>query len=212
MDSILEHTPTSFQIYLDQFETDPDKTIKKLEQHVIKRNTGAVGYFYLAWLCHKKGDRKKAIEHAWTAKVCAPGSPLMERLHYFLSHPDSFDAWKPDQKNKYYKKEYNSGDRSHPISDLDSLINKLSAVESKRIKLSEEDLKNGVDEDLSKHSTEVDDIVTETLAGIHEKQKNFKAAIETYKQLRKSNPAKREHFDEQIFRLQQKEADSKKKD
>ncbi len=209
MDSILEHTPASFQIYLDQFDSDPDKTIKKLEQHVLKRNTGAVGYFYLAWLCYKNGDKSKAIEYAWTAKVCAPGSPLMETLHYFLSHPDSFDAWKPDQKNKNYKKEYNSGDRSHPISDLDSLINKLSAVESKRIQLSEEDLKKEVDEDLSKYSTEVDDIVTETLAGIHEKQKNFKAAIETYKQLRKSNPAKREHFDEQIFRLQQKEADSK---
>lgn len=212
MDSILEHTPASFQIYLDQFESDPDKTIEKLEQHVVKRNTGAVGYFYLAWLCHKNGNRTKAIEHAWTAKVYAPGSPLMERLHYFLSHPNSFDAWKPDQKVKHFKKEYNTGDRSHPISDLDSLINKLSAVESKRIKLSEEDLKKDVDEDLSKYSTEVDDIVTETLAGIHEKQKNFKAAIETYKQLRKSNPAKREHFDEQIFRLQQLIAESKKKD
>lgn len=203
MDSILEHTPASFQIYLDQFKSDPDKTIAKLEQHVIKRNTGAVGYFFLAWLSHKNGDKTKAIEHAWTAKVYAPGSPLMERLHYFLAHPDSFDAWVPDKKIKNYKKEHNSGDRSHPISDLDSLITKLSAVETKRIKLSEEDLKKEVDEDLSKHSTQVDDIVTETLAGIHEKQKNYEAAIETYKQLRRSNPTKREHFDEQIFRLQQ---------
>ncbi len=212
MDSILEHTPASFQIYLDQFESDPERTIEKLEQHVAKRNTGAVGYFFLAWLCHKNGNKTKAIEHAWTAKVYSPGSPLMERLHYFLSHPDSFDAWKPDQKTKRYKKDHNNGDRSHPISDLDSLINKLSAVESKRIKLSEEDLKGDVDKDLSKHSIEVDDIVTETLAAIHEKQKNFKAAIETYKKLRKSNPAKREYFDEQIFRIQKVELENKKKD
>jgi len=212
MDSILEHTPASFQIYLDQFESDPDKTIEKLEQHVVRRNTGAVGYFFLAWLCHKNGDREKAIQHAWTAKVYSPGSPLMERLHYFLSHPDSFNAWKPDQRTERFKKDFSNGERSHPISDLDSLINKLSAVESKRIKLSEEDLKEAADEDLSKYSAEVDDIVTETLAAIHEKQKNFQAAIETYKQLRKSNPGKREHFDEQIFRLQQLEADYKKKD
>lgn len=212
MESIFEHIPSSLQIYIDQFDDAPDKTIEKLEQHVYKRNPGAAGYFLLAWFCHKNSEFERAVNFAWSAKIHAPGSPLLEKLPYYLSHPKTFDAWEPTLEKDQYKKDFSTQNPTHPITDLDSLINKLSAVEKKRIKLSEEDLKGEIDEDLSERSTQVDDIVTETLALIHEKQKNYPAAIDTYKQLRKANPDKREHFTEQIFRLQALEAEEKAED
>lgn len=199
--------PKSFQSYFEQFENEPETALQRLEHHVEKRNTGAVGYFFLAWLHHKNGNSEKAIQAAWHAKMQAPGSKLMDQLHYFLVHPKAFDAWEPAPLEETFKRDYHSTDRSHPIQDLDSLIAKLSSVESKRIKpvISDADTDTESEQpDLSEPSTHVGDIVTETLAVIHEKQKNYKDAIETFKKLRKSNSSKKEYYDEQIFRLQQK--------
>jgi tetratricopeptide (TPR) repeat protein len=199
--------PESFRSYIDQFETEPETAISRLENHVSKRNTGAVGYFFLAWLYHRNQQKKKAIQAALQAKMLAPGSKLMERLHYLLAHPRSFNAWEPEPKRKPFRKDLHTNDRAHPIQDLDTLIAKLSSVDKKRIKpdTSDEELP-----DLGEMSTKVDDIVTETLAVIHEKQKNYHLAIETFKKLRKSNASKKEYYDEQIFRLQQKLAEEKK--
>ncbi|MEX0648707.1 MAG: hypothetical protein WEA56_14415 [Balneolaceae bacterium] len=194
--------PKSFQSYFEQFEEEPDTAIQRLENHVEKRNTGAVGYFFLAWLHHKHGNNQKAIQAAWQAKVQAPGSKLMDQLHYYLVHPKSFDAWKPEFHKETFKRDYHSQDRSHPIQDLDSLIAKLSSVETKRIKPDKADADSGPD--LSEPSLEVDDIVTETLAVIYEKQNNYQDAIETFKKLRKTNSSKKDYYDEEIFRLQQK--------
>lgn len=55
--------------------------------------------------------------------------------------------------------------------------------------------------DLSEKSTDVDDIVTETLAVIHEKQSNYPAAIQTYERLKEANPSKEEYYSKQIKRL-----------
>lgn len=200
-----EQIPKSLQGYVEQFETDPDTAIERLENHIQKRNIGAVGYFFLSWLYHRNGQKKEAVQSAMNAKIFAPGSLLMERLHYVMAHPHHFNAWKPEQKRKPFKRNQIQ-DRGHPIQDLDSLIAKLSSAEKKRIKpdLSDED-----QPDLSATSNQVDDIVTETLAVIHEKQGNFKGAIETFKKLRRSNSSKKEYYDEQIFRLQQKIAESK---
>lgn len=199
--------PKSLQGYIRQFDSDAETALIRLRAHVEKRNTGAVGYFFLAWLHHKNGDSEKAKQAALNAKIHAPGSAVMQHLHYYLTHPHSFNAWKPQQEQDTFKREYHSNDLAHPIQDLDSLIAKLSSVENKRIKpdlSSEEELP-----DLGELSTAVDDIVTETLAVIHEKQKNYALAIETYKKLRKTNSSRKEHYDEQIFRLQQKQADEK---
>jgi tetratricopeptide (TPR) repeat protein len=202
--------PKSFQGYIDQFEKDPDAAISRLEAHVAKRNTGAVGYFFLAWLYHRKGSHKQAVQSALQAKMMAPGSKLMERLHYLLVHPRAFNAWEPEPKREPFKRDFYTNDRGHPIQDLDSLIAKLSSVDKKRIK---PDLSADEDpRDLSEPSSQVDDIVTETLAVIHEKQKNYEAAIQTYKKLRKTNPARKEHYDEQIFHLQGKIAGQQKKE
>ena len=194
--------PKSIQGYIDQFETDPSAAIERLQTHISRRNTGAVGYFFLAWLYHRNGEKKKAVQAAMRAKMLAPGSKLMERLHYLLSHPRSFNAWEPELREETFQKDNHSLDTAHPIQDLDLLIARLSSVDRNRMKPDEE--KDEKEADLSELSSQVDDIVTETLAAIHEKQNNYSAAIETYKKLRSSNPSKKEHYSEEIFRLKQK--------
>lgn len=202
--------PKSLQGYLDQFDEDPEKAIERLRAHISKRNIGAVGYFFLSWLYHRNGDNKKAIQSALHAKMLAPGSKLMEKLHYILAHPHTFNAWEPESKKETFNRDNHNTDRGHPIQDLDTLIAKLSSVDKKRIK---PDLNNEESQpDLGEQSTQVDDIVTETLAVIHEKQGNFKSAIETYKKLRRFNSSKKDHFDEQIFRLQQAQMEASKKE
>jgi tetratricopeptide (TPR) repeat protein len=199
--------PESYLSYLETFQSDPDHAIQRLKTRIEKRNSGAIGYFFLAWLYFKNNDREKALEAAWQAKVRAPGSRFMERLHYYIAHPHAFDAWEPKKTRKEFKREVHHYDQSHPIEDLDSLITKLSSVERTRLK---PDLSDQALKDLSENSSDVDDIVTETLAVIHEKQENLDAAIKTYRRLIKANPDKEEHFQHQIERLQQKLSDDKK--
>ncbi len=194
--------PKSYQSYLETFEDDPEAAIDRLKNRVEKRNAGAVGYFFLAWLYLKNGDKESALEASIQAKIMAPGSQLMSRLHYYISHPQSFKAWEPKKNRKPFERNQHTFDQSHPIYDLDGLISKLSSVDSKRIKPdteAEEDKR-----DLSEKSSDVDDIVTETLAVIHEKQKNYPAAISTYERLKNVNESKADYFDEQISRLKQK--------
>lgn len=191
--------PESYQSYLAKFESNPEEAISRLETHIEKRNTGAVGYFFLAWLFFKNDQKQKALDAALQAKMRAPGSDFFERLHYFISHPRAFEAWQPDAPKQYTRREADS-ETSHPIKNLDSLINKLSKTENKRIKLKENEQD---DQDLSEKSSDVDDIVTETLAVIHEKQKNFLAAIATYKKLIKSHPGRSDHYKKEIKRIQQ---------
>ncbi len=193
--------PQSYRSYMETFETDPEAAISRLKSRVEKRNAGAVGYFFLAWMYIKMEDRENALEAAIQAKVKAPGSELMSRLHYYISHPRAFKAWEPKKDQRTFKRQHPSYDYAHPIQDLDSLISKLSSVESSRIRLSETDESPP---DLSKNSSDVDDIVTETLAVIHEKQKNYPAAISTYQKLKDINTSKADHYEKQITRLQEK--------
>lgn len=201
--------PKSYQSYLETFESDPEAAISRLKNRIEKRNAGAVGYFFLAWLYLKNGDKENALEASMNAKVMAPGSQLMSRLHYFISHPRAFEAWEPKSNRKSFSRAHSSFDHAHPIQDLDSLITKLSSVETKRIKF---DPDSEDDRDLSQKSSDVDDIVTETLAVIHEKQKNYPAAISTYQRLKEINPSKSDHFEEQIERLQHKLEEKKNRD
>lgn len=196
--------PDSYQSYLTTFESNPTEAITKLEAHIEKRNTGAVGYFFLAWLFLKNQQKEEALDAALQAKIRAPGSEFFDRLHYYISHPQAFEAWQPTsfKKNPPVDSEDTA---SHPIHDIDSLINKLSDTENKRIKLKESQEN---DEDLSENSSDVDDIVTETLAVIHEKQKNYLAAISTYKKLIKSHPKRENHYQKEIKRIQHLKSNS----
>ena len=207
MENMTDHIPASLQVYLEQFKTEPDEAISRLEQHVNRRGVGAAGHYLLAWLHFQNKNKEAASRHAWTAKILAPGSPHFELFHYFITHPDGFKAWRPEPVKRIYKKDFHKNDTPHPIQDLDNLIHKLSAIENERIRLTEENKTDSEDKNLGEEAEKVDDIVTETLALIHEQQKNYTAAINTYKKLRKTSPAKKEYFDEHIFRLKQLEAD-----
>jgi len=87
--------PQSLNSYLTQFQNDPDKGIANLKAFLKKRGMDAVGYFLLSWLCLNDGRKEEALQHALRAKSYAPGSPFFQHLHYFLVHPDHFEAWKP---------------------------------------------------------------------------------------------------------------------
>jgi len=193
--------PESYKIYFDQFENDPEGTLKKLEHHVSRRDSGAIGYYLLAALSRKAGDQQAALRFALTAKILAPGSTFFNRLPYFIQHPDMFEAWLPDDYRPSGDSfsDANKTDSNHPIADLDLLISKLSSAEKKRINVSESTPDS---QDLSESSANVDDIVTETLAIIHENQDNYEAAMNVYKQLRLANKSKREYYERQILRLQ----------
>jgi len=195
--------PESFQSYIEQFRNDPDTAITRLENHIQKRKTGAIGFFFLAWLYQQNDQNDKAVDAAVQARILAPGSKYLEKLPYFLSHPDRFEAWEPASETFNFNATHSKKENefSHPINDIDLLISKLSGAERKRIK---PDLKKDNDVDLGAESAHVDDIVTETLAVIHEKQQNYKSAIKTYEKLKRNNPEREEHFNNQIERLKDK--------
>jgi hypothetical protein len=162
--------PPSLNSYVEQFDDDPVRITRKLERQVSKRDPDAVGHFLLAWFHHIQDNQDRAISEALKAKTYAPGSPLMEHLHYFLLHPEQFDAKIP-QSGKKGKKVLVQGSRSAQILDLDRLIELLEAVESQRMNYSYEEVS---DEDLSEDSSDVAEIISETLAKIHEAQGNKK--------------------------------------
>lgn len=193
--------PESYKSTIEKFETDPEGAIASLKTRVEKRSAGAIGYFFLAWLYLKNDDIENAIEAAWQARVRAPGSHLINRLHYFIEHPQKFDAWEPLENPAIFQESSRHANEPHPIQDLDSLIDKLSSAETIRMK---PPTPGTTEVDLSQHSGNVDDIVTETLAVIHEKQQNYDAAISTYKRLIASHPDKEEYYSQHLERLERK--------
>lgn len=189
--------PPSLNSYVKQFDTDPVRMTRKLERQVAKRDPDAVGHFLLAWFHHVQGSQNKAIAEALKAKTYAPGSPLMEHLHYFLLHPEQFDAKIP-QSGKKGRKVLVQGSRTAQILDLDRLIELLEAVESQRVNYSYEEVS---DEDLSEDSSDVAEIISETLAKIHEAQGNKKEAIHMYERLVIVNEEKADTYASKIEEL-----------
>ena len=189
--------PPSLNSYVEQFDDDPVRMTRKLERQVSKRDPDAVGHFLLAWFHHIQNNQDRAILEALKAKTYAPGSPLMEHLHYFLLHPEQFDAKIP-QSGKKGKKVLVQGSRSAQILDLDRLIELLEAVESQRVNYSYEEVS---DEDLSEDSSDVAEIISETLAKIHEAQGNKKEAIQMYERLVTVNEDKADTYTNKIEEL-----------
>lgn len=191
--------PKSLASYAEHFEEAPKKAIDRLKKQLKKRGPDAVGHFLLSWFYHIKDMDEKAIDEALKARIFAPGSPFFEKLHYYLSHPQTFEAWTPESissKSKQASAEKQPG----PVLDLDSLIQKLSAIESERLRpsgdvdITEKKKKRDIDN--------IDDIASETLASIHEKQGKTEAAIKTYQRLKELNKEKKEYYKEQIMRLE----------
>lgn len=191
--------PQSLSSYVERFETEPTSAISKLQKHLKKRDPDAVGHFLLAWFYHVQQDNKNAIREALIAKTFAPGSPLMQHLHYFLVHPEKFAAVLPNQHYTSGKKLLQAN-RTSPILDLDSLIAMLEEVESNRITIPAEGEPYN-DTNLGQEAEEIEDIVSETLAKIHVKQGNTQEAIKMYEQLIELKSEKSAYFKEEIKKL-----------
>ncbi|MEX0681076.1 MAG: hypothetical protein WD097_06805 [Balneolales bacterium] len=194
--------PRSLSIYVTQFESDPEKGIANLKTCLNKRGLDAVGYCLLSWLHHKNNQQEQAIHYALKAKCSAPGSPFFEYLHYFLVHPDHFNAWKPfdmDRDHKKINKEIPAIQSGYTL-DLDHLIEQLSKEENRKIDISEN--KDPIDHrDLGENAKLVNDIVSETLAKIYEKQNRYEEAIRTLEKLQKIKPNKADAYRKDIERL-----------
>lgn len=192
--------PKSLVSYAEHFQQKPQNAILRLERQLGKRGPDAVGHFLLAWFYHLQGRDEEAVEQALKAKIYAPGSPFFEKLHYYLVHPDRFDAWIPETGKTTPKKTGTPSSEAGPVLNLDALIEKLAEVESERITLSEDkERKSSVSSD----SGEADDIVSDTLASIHETQGKTEAAIRTYTRLKKLNKHKKEYYEEKIAELRE---------
>ena len=199
MEQLPFNIPQSLNSYIEFFKKDENKAISKLKKQVKKRDPDAVGHFLLAWLHYITQNNKEAIKEALIAKNYAPGSLLMEHLHYFLLHPKQFDAAIP--KSKYSEqKRLLQGTRRSPILDLDRLIEMLEAVESHRIQIPMNS-DNNMMEDLSEDANKIEDIISETLAKIHQQQGYKKAAIKMYERLIEVNEDKADVFLNKIDEL-----------
>ncbi len=192
--------PKSLASYAEHFDKEPIEATKRLKKQLKKRGPDAVGHFLLAWFYHLEGMDDQAVDEAVKARIFAPGSPFFEKLHYYLSHPNTFEAWTPDSKTVSSKNNPQSLDEPGPVLNLDSLIQKLASVESKRIRPDKKE--ETKDKNNKKVSVDnVDDIVSVTLAQIHERQGKLDAAIRTYEQLKELRPNKREQYQKEIIRL-----------
>ncbi|MDR9414739.1 MAG: tetratricopeptide repeat protein [Gracilimonas sp.] len=197
------HIPKSLSSYVEKFEDEPDQVITKLKRHLKKRGPDAVGHFLLSWFYHLQNENKKSIQEALKAKTYAPGSPLMEHLHYFLVHPEKFEAAIPTKSYISTGIKLQQASRTSPILDLDRLIQMLEEVESQRIQIPSED-EDFDSSDLSKDSEEIDDLASETLAKIHTNQGRHKEAIKMYERLIDRDMDKSDHYKEQISKLRDK--------
>jgi tetratricopeptide (TPR) repeat protein len=192
--------PKSLYSYVETFEDDPEKVTQKLKRHLKRRGPDAVGHFLLSWFYHLQDKQKEAIQQALKAKTYAPGSPLMEHLHYFLVHPEKFDAAIPEQSYKSNSIKLQQASLTSPVLDLDRLIAMLEEVESQRIQIPAEDEPFN-DSDLSKDAEDIDDLASETLAKIHSQQGRKTEAIQMYERLMEKNGDKASHYKKQINKL-----------
>jgi len=190
--------PKSLASYAEHFEENPKKATQRLEKHLKKRGPDAVGRLLLSWFYHLQEKNDAALDEALKARIFTPGSPFLRKLHYYLSHPKLFEAWTP-QRDAGRDVSTPVSDRRDPLLDLDSLIQKLSSVESKKIRPQSPTFEES--KESGKVEKEVDDIVSETLAKIHEQQGKIEAAIRSYQQLKKIKKEKNDYYDEQIERL-----------
>lgn len=204
--------PESLASYLVQFESAPEKTIRRLKKQLKKRGPDAVAYFLLGWFYHRQGANEKAIDCALKAKTFAPGSPFLDKVHYYFTHPQLFGAWQTTSARNPRLFNQALPTDADPITNLNTLIEKLSAVESKRqIRQKEQDTSSTQSKNRAENfdNADVDDIVSETLAKIHEQQGKIQEAITTYQKLRNRRSEKKSYYSEQIDRLKKIKNDEK---
>lgn len=198
--------PKSLSSYVETFDDNPEKVTQKLKRQLKRRGPDAVGHFLLSWFYHLQDQQKEAIREALKAKTFAPGSPLMEHLHYFLVHPEKFNAAIPAQSYTSSSLKLQQSSRTSPVLDLDRLIAMLEEVESRKIQIPGDD-EPFDDSDLSKEAGDIEDLASETLAKIHTQQGRKKEAIKMYERLIDINGNKAGHYEKQIKKLKSKSSD-----
>lgn len=193
--------PESLASYAEHFKNEPVKATKRLEKQLQKRDPDAVGHFLLAWFYHQRGRKEQAADEALKAKIFASGSPFFEKLHYYFSHPQAFDAWIPESSTPPHnqKEPYT---QHGPVLNLDNLIQKLSAVESERITPNGDADEVSLDSESSVSSKNIDNLASETLAAIHAGQGKLQTAINMYKRLKKINTDKKDQYEKKISQLE----------
>ena len=192
--------PDSLGSYLAQFESNPDKGIANLEAYLRKRGMDAVGFFLLSWMYLKSNRQDEALNYALKAKCYAPGSPFFEHLHFFLAHPDQFQAPKPTGTD-IIQVESPTGYQTAESLNLDQLIEKLNEAGDKKITIA---AGTSDDRNLSEKSGMTDDIASETLARIYEKQEKYDHALRTLDKLIQIRPHKADHFNNEKMRIRER--------
>lgn len=191
--------PESLKSYLKTFDESPQKGIANLEQYLAKRRIDGVGFFLLAILYKLNDQADEALKAASRARALAPGSHLLENLHYFLRHPDGFDAWVP-QNNVTKPQSARKHDTASTLTvDLETLITRLSRASQKRIKINRDN--NG--ESLGNNDHLVDELATPTLAGIYESQGKTDEAIQIYERLIELRPKQKSIYLAEITRIKE---------
>ncbi len=206
MESLPFEIPQSLASYVEQYEAEPQSAMERLEKQLHRRGSDAVGHFLMSWFHFNAGDKDKAIAYALKAKTFAPGSPFLEYLHYFLIHPEKFEAWIPADAHRDSNQKPTLNMNVDIIHDLENLIRRLSEAENQKITIDINAIDPGVD--LSAESQKVDKIASETLAGIYAKQGKIDEAIKIYKLLMTSNPGKKSHFEKLLKDLKSREKES----
>lgn len=196
--------PQSFSSYAEQFEHHPEKTIGRLEQQLKKQGPNAVGYFLLAWFHHLRDRREEAVRYAHRARIHAPGSPFFRKLHYYLSHPKQFEAWTPQEEWNHSRARIRDAGSQAPVMDLDRLIDRLSRVETRRIRPGKRS--KNLPAPISRAGN-VEDIISDTLADIHASQGKIELAIQTYRRLKDRNSEKEAYYREKIERLEERRSE-----
>ena len=191
--------PKSLISYVEQFDKNPEKTIGRFKKQLKRRGPDATGYLVLAWFYYRQNEEKKALDCALKAKNMAPGSPFFNKLPFYFSHPDLFDA-------RYISVSGTDSTKTESASgtSLNSLIEKLSGMKTKRI---EPDYESDATDNPAYDTKDVDGIVSETLAKIHEQQGNYRDAIRIYQILKRVKKERREFYDKRINELKELQAE-----
>jgi tetratricopeptide (TPR) repeat protein len=196
-DAIPVALPPSLASHVELYDTDPDKALGRLHQHMRRRGNDPVGYMLLAFMYKQAGDQKNALESALKARIFAPGSLFMQKLPYFLTHPDRFEAWITEKRKSTAVR---VPDQNEFLKDIDNLIDTLSDASPKNIRLRDDH--EQAEDYVEATNRMADKIATETLASIYEMQGKTEKAVETYKLIAMRDPSRSKYCDEQITRLQ----------
>ncbi|MFU8858877.1 MAG: hypothetical protein ACNA8K_00500 [Cyclonatronaceae bacterium] len=188
--------PPSLASHAEMYGKDPGKALERLHQHLRRRGNDPVGYMLLAFMYNQSGDQKQALESAIKARIFAPGSLFLQKLPYFLTHPDRFEAWISENRKTAGTR---IPDQNEFLKDIDNLIETLSEATPKTIRLDHDHIP--ADDHIEATNRMANKIATETLASIYEMQGKTEKAVETYRMIALRDPSRSRFCEEQIARL-----------